>query len=261
MRRCITSLLAALFVLNAAAQGAEHEDMPRNQKAEKMDVKFMKQVTYRYLLFTPKDYDQDKKKKWPLMIFLHGAGERGTNLAKVAVHGPPKIVANRADFPFVVVSPQCPTGEIWDKDGIMALTDRVIKEYRVDPERVYLTGLSMGGFGTWAIAAAYPDRFAAVAPICGGGNVIDVLLAKRGKEAALKTLPVWAFHGAKDPVVKLEESQRMIDVFKRNGNNDVKLTVYPEAQHDSWTEAYNNEELYKWFLEHTRPQKSEKTRE
>jgi predicted peptidase len=158
----------------------------------------------------------------------------------------------------VVISPQCPNGEVWEKEAIMALVDRALKEYRVDPERVYLTGLSMGGFGSWALAAAYPDRFAAVAPICGGGNVIDVLLPQKGKEAALKSLPIWAFHGGKDPVVKVEESQRMIDAFKRAGDDDVKLTVYPEAQHDSWTETYNNEELYQWFLEHTRSQNSGK---
>src|SRR5688572_11870657 len=156
MNRAVTSLLMALFVLNAAAQT---EDMPRNQTAEKSDVKFVKQVTMRYLLFKPEGYDADKKKKWPLMIFLHGAGERGTNLSKVAVHGPPKIVKERADFPFVLISPQCPAGQIWETGAMMALVDKAIKEYRVDAERVYLTGLSMGGFGSWAVAAAYPERF------------------------------------------------------------------------------------------------------
>jgi len=203
------------------------------------------------LLFKPKGYDESNK-KWPLMIFLHGAGERGTNLAAVAVHGPPKIVKDRPDFPFVVISPQCPSRETWQPEAIMGLLDEALKNYKVDPERVYLTGLSMGGFGSWALAASHPERFAAVAPICGGGNVIDVLLPN--KAAASKSLPIWAFHGAKDPVVKLEESERMVDAFKRAGNQDVKLTVYPEAQHDSWTETYNNEELYKWFLEHKRPQ-------
>lgn len=229
--------------------------MPRNQSAETASLTYTKTVNLKYLLFKPQGYTEDKAKKLPLMVFLHGAGERGTNVAKVGVHGPPKIVANRADFPFVVISPQCPNGETWQKEAIMALVDQTIAKYNVDPDRVYLTGLSMGGFGSWALASSYPDRFAAVAPICGGGSAIDILLPARGKEAALKTLPIWAFHGAKDPVVKLEESERMVDAFKKAGNNDVKLTVYPEAQHDSWTETYNNEELYKWFLGHTRPQK------
>jgi predicted peptidase len=252
MIRLLTALATVAFVLNTAAQP---DDMPRNQTAQKAELKFTKEIELKYLLFTPKDYDTDKNKKWPLMVFLHGSGERGTNLAKVAFHGPPKIVVNRPDFPFVLVSPQCPIGAVWEKEAVLALVDEAIKKYRVDPDRVYLTGLSMGGFGTWATAAAYPERFAAVAPICGGGNVIDVLLPRRGAEAALKTLPIWAFHGGKDPVVNVEESQRMIDAFKKAGDTDVKLTIYPEAQHDSWTETYNNEELYKWFLEHTRPQK------
>src|SRR6185369_12094295 len=120
MKRVVSALVIALFVWNAAAQT---EDMPRNQKAESADLTYTKKVTLRYLLFTPEGYDQDKKKKWPLMVFLHGAGERGTNLAKVAVHGPPKIVVNRPDFPFVVISPQCPSGEVWQKEAIMALVD------------------------------------------------------------------------------------------------------------------------------------------
>jgi predicted peptidase len=254
LNRALTSLLMALFVLNAAAQ---NEDMPRNQKAESAELTYTKSVTLRYLLFTPKDYEQDKNKKWPLMVFLHGAGERGTNLAKVGVHGPPKVVASRPDFPFVLISPQCPTGQTWQKEAINALIDEAIKKYRVDTDRIYLTGLSMGGFGTWAMAASYPERFAAVVPICGGGNVIEVLLPAKGKEAALKTLPIWAFHGGKDPVVKVEESERMIDAFKKAGNNNVKLTIYPEAEHDSWTETYNNEEVYKWLLEHTKSQRSQ----
>jgi predicted peptidase len=253
MFRLLTALATVAFVLNTAAQS--DDDMPRNQTAKKAELTFTKELELRYLLFTPKDYDADKSKKWPLMVFLHGSGERGTNLTKVATHGPPKIVANRADFPFVVVSPQCANGAVWEKEAVLALVDEAVKKYRVDPDRVYLTGLSMGGYGTWATAIAYPERFAAVAPICGGGNTIDILLPRRGAESALKTLPVWAFHGGKDPVVNVDESKRMIEAFKRAGNNDVKLTIYPESQHDSWTETYNNEELYKWFLEHTRPQK------
>lgn len=229
--------------------------MPKNQKAESATLTYTQKVKLDYLLFTPKGYEEDKKKKWPLMIFLHGAGERGTNVAKVSVHGPPKVVKTREDFPFVVISPQCPSGETWQAEAIVALLDRALENYRVDPERVYLTGLSMGGFGSWSLASKYPERFAAVAPICGGGDILNVLLPPRGKEGALKSLPIWAFHGAKDPVVRLEESERMVDAFKRAGNQNVKLTVYPEAQHDSWTETYNNEELYNWFLQHTRPQK------
>ncbi len=252
MIRSFAILVAAFLSCNLAAQS---DDMPRNQTAQSAELAYTKSVTLRYLLFLPKGHEQDKSKKWPLMVFLHGAGERGTNLNRVAVHGPPKIVANRPDFPCILISPQCPSGEVWQKEAIMALVDDAIKKYNADTNRIYLTGLSMGGFGSWSLAAAYPDRFAAVAPICGGGNVLDVLLPTRGKEAALKSLPIWAFHGAKDSVVKLEESERMVDAFKRAGNAGIKLTVYPEAQHDSWTETYNNEELFTWFFQQSRAKK------
>jgi predicted peptidase len=209
-------------------------------------------VKMNYLLYKPEGSSTDKSKKWPMVVFLHGAGERGTNLAKVAVHGPSKLVKQGKSFPFVLIAPQCPERETWPTDAVMALIDEAIKKYNIDPERVYLTGLSMGGFGSWALAAAYPERFAAVAPICGGGSIINVLLPSQAN--AIKTLPIWAFHGAKDPTVKVEQSQQMVDAFKRAGNNTVKLTVYPELQHDSWTETYNNEELWKWLLEQKRPQ-------
>jgi hypothetical protein len=180
------------------------------------------------------------------MLFLHGSGERGTNLAKVAVHGPPKIVKAKRDFPFILVSPQCPAGSIWSDEAVLALLDEIQEKYRVDLDRVYLTGLSMGGYGTWSLGMKYPDRFAAIAPICGGGSILDVLLVPAGKAGALKRLPVWAFHGAKDNVVPLEQSEDMINALKKAGNQNTKLTVYPEAGHDSWTEAYNSQELYDW---------------
>jgi predicted peptidase len=110
----------------------------------------------------------------------------------------------------------------------------------------------MGGYGTWALGLAHPERFAAIVPICGGGQIIGVLLGKADRWASLRSLGVWAFHGGKDPVVPLEESQRMVDALKKAGLPDVKFTVYPEAGHDSWTEAYENPELYEWLLKHER---------
>jgi predicted peptidase len=135
---------------------------------------------------------------------------------------------------------------------LLALLDEIAAKYAVDTNRVYLTGLSMGGYGTWALGLTYPERFAAIVPICGGGQMIGVILSSRDKGAALKSLGVWAFHGGKDPVVPLEESQRMVDALKKAGVPDVKLTVYPEAGHDSWTETYKNPELYEWLLKHER---------
>lgn len=201
-----------------------------------------KTVSYRYLLFLPEGYGR-KKQRWPVILFLHGAGERGSDLNLVKKHGPPKIVETRKDFPFIVVSPQCPADAWWTSeiDGLINLLDDVVANYNVDKERIYLTGLSMGGYGTWALAAEYPERFAAIAPICGGGRRI---MAEKFKD-----VPVWAFHGAKDPVVPLKESEDIVNAIKERGG-DAKLTVYPEAGHDSWTETYNNQALYDWFMQH-----------
>ena len=194
-----------------------------------------------YLLYLPTGY-QDSTKEWPLMLFLHGAGESGTNLAKVKTHGPPKIVESKPDFPFILVSPQS-SGRGWNPDTLNALLNDIQSKYRVDKDRVYLTGLSMGGFGTWALAAAHPERFAAIVPICGGGNTADA--------PKLAKLPIWVFHGEKDPTVPIERSKEMVAAIKAAGGNP-KATYYPEAGHDSWTETYNNPELYKWLLEQKR---------
>ena len=201
-----------------------------------------KNLSCNYLLFLPEGYD-DQEKEWPLILFLHGAGERGNDLEKVKVHGPPKIVEKQKDFPFIVVSPQCPEEQWWtdNLDILINLLDEIVTRYNVDKDKVYLTGLSMGGFGTWALASRYPDHFAAVAPICGG--------ALQTNAYSLLDVPIWIFHGAKDSVVPVQRSQEMYDLIKgRNGN--VKLTIYPEANHDSWTQTYDNQELYDWFLEH-----------
>jgi len=209
-------------------------------------------ASLKYLLFLPKGYEATADKRWPLMLFLHGAGERGDNIWKVATHGPPKNVAQNPDFPFILVSPQCPDGEIWSADILLGLLDEVTVGFKVDTNRVYLTGLSMGGYGTWDLGLSHPERFAAIVPICGGGELITILLANGQKGQALKSLGVWAFHGAKDPIVPLDESQRMVNILKKNGAQDVRLTVYPEAGHDAWTETYNNPELYQWLLNHER---------
>jgi predicted peptidase len=211
------------------------------QSEQMFQKEITKTVELKYLLHLPKEYGQDKDRKWPLMLFLHGAGERGNDINKVKVHGPPKLIELGKELPFIVVSPQCPAGSWWTEqiDALMALLDDVQVKHAVDRDRIYLTGLSMGGFGSWAMGCRYPNRFAAVVPICGGG---EWFLAER-----LKTVPVWAFHGAKDSVVPLRESQEMVDALKRAGGN-VQFTVYPEASHDSWMETYNNPKLYEWLL-------------
>ncbi len=224
--------------------------MPKtNQTTNSFQRKITKTVGADYLLFLPKEYKAAGAKRWPLILFLHGAGERGTNISRVTIHGPPKIVKDQPDFQFIVVSPQWPSGQLWSNDTLLALLDEVTEKLAVDEKRIYLTGLSMGGYGTWSLGLTRPDRFAAIAPICGGGDSLALVLPDPKKTKALKTLPVWAFHGAKDEVVKLAESEKMVEALKKFGN-DAKLTVYPEAGHDSWTETYNNPELYEWFLQH-----------
>ncbi len=196
-------------------------------------------VQLKYLLYLPNGYDKDVQKPWPVLLFLHGAGERGDSLDLVKMHGPPKIVEKK-DLPFLVVSPQCPANQWWSPGILKELLDEILATYRTDINRIYLTGLSMGGFGTWNLSMEYPDMFAALAPICGGGDPSQV--------EKIKHIPVWVFHGAKDPVVSIERSEEMVNALKKiNGN--VKFTVYPEATHDSWTETYNNEKLYEWLLE------------
>jgi len=217
------------------------------QHSERFQKTITKTLSCNYLLFLPETYGRQQK-RWPLMLFLHGAGERGDDLNKVKVHGPPKIVQKQKDFPFIVVSPQCPEDEWWTRktEVLINLLDDIIAQYDVDTERVYLTGLSMGGYGSWALASEYPDRFAAVVPICGGGNRIMSIF--------LKDTPIWAFHGAKDSVVPVEESKDLVEAINARGGN-AKLTIYPDANHDSWTQTYNNPELYDWLLEHRRTSK------
>ncbi|MHC1764887.1 MAG: prolyl oligopeptidase family serine peptidase [Verrucomicrobiia bacterium] len=208
-------------------------------------------VHVRYLLFLPQAYKPRARKRWPLILFLHGAGERGSDLLKVAAHGPPKIVEQQPDLPFIVVSPQCPSGQIWSNEVLLPLLEDVMESNQVDPGRVYLTGLSMGGYGVWNLALSFPERFAAAAAVCGGSEVLKILLAGPKALRSICSLGVWAFHGAKDPIVPLSESERVVAALRQAGN-PAKLTVYPEAGHDSWTETYENPELYRWFLKHKR---------
>ncbi|MBT5020168.1 prolyl oligopeptidase family serine peptidase [bacterium] len=192
-----------------------------------------------YLLSLPENYES--KDEWPLILFLHGAGERGDNLDRVKIHGPPKLIASGEKLPFIVVSPQCPKDRWWNAVELTALLDEIVEKHNVDESRIYVTGLSMGGFGTWSLAMYSPKRFAAIAPICGGGD------RQFGKY--LKDIPAWIFHGAKDSAVPVQRSIEMAEAIKKSGG-DPKLTIYPEANHDSWTESYANPELYDWFLSH-----------
>ena len=241
--KIICYVLFLLIFLGCAT--AKKKSLARTgQTSHQFKQKLTRTVDLNYLLYLPRDYSSSKT-DYPLILFLHGAGERGEDLEKVKIHGIPKIVEQQEDFPFIAISPQCPIDRWWVDpwliEALNALLDQTIAKYRVDESRVYLTGLSMGGFGTWALSMMYPEKFAAIAPICGGGMP---WMAFR-----IKDIPVWAFHGAKDETVPIQKSEEMVAALKKIGGN-IKFTVYPEAGHDSWTETYNNPELYKWFLEH-----------
>ncbi len=220
--------------------------MASDSQQQRCELNRTVKVTMKYLLYLPKDYQQ--KDSWPLLLFLHGAGERGDDLELVKKHGPPKLIASGKDFPFIVVSPQCPQERWWEPGELATLVDEIVEKQKVDKERIYVTGLSMGGFGTWSLAAYQPKRFAAIVPICGGGEPFTTML--------LAHVPAWVFHGAKDPVVPLERSEKMVEAMKKFGGN-VKFTVYPEAGHDAWTETYANPQLYQWLLQQKRGAQSE----
>ncbi|PAW63718.1 MAG: hypothetical protein B9S36_04205 [Verrucomicrobiia bacterium Tous-C2TDCM] len=234
--RCRLSLACLAISLSAFAAEPTHEVFEKPATGL---------LHLEYLLTLPEGYEADPEKRWPLVVFLHGAGERGDQLADVAKHGPPKLVAGGRKFPFILASPQCPKDEWWTEQPILDLIDSLEESHRVDASRIYLTGLSMGGYGTWHFATLAPHRFAAIAPVCGGGIPYKMRL--------IPHLPVWAFHGGKDSVVVPDESIRLVEALRKSGNQGVNLTIYPEAGHDSWTEAYSNPLLYDWFLSHSLP--------
>lgn len=221
-----------------------------SQTAQRLQREITKTVRLDYLLHLPRSYSPDSGQRWPFILFLHGAGERGSDLSLVKKHGIAKIAASDEGFPFIAASPQCPADSLWDDhvDALLALLDELSASHMVDAGRIYLTGLSLGGYGAWNLAALHPGRFAAIAPICGGA------IPMRGFPArvcVLRDVPVWAFHGALDPVVPVSESKRLVEALQAGGG-DARLTIYPDAAHDSWTRTYENPELYRWFLRHRR---------
>jgi predicted peptidase len=203
-----------------------------------------------YLLHLPRGYRAHPNRLWPLIMFLHGSDERGDDIELVKKHGIPRIAEQQRDFPFIAVSPQCPARAGWQfyLPTLNDLLAHVSSTYAVDPEQVYLTGISMGGYGTWHLAAKYPHQFAAIVPICGGGYKSYGFPAQA---CLLRDTPVWAFHGAMDMIVPVEESKRVIDVIRSCGGA-VRFTLYPDAGHDVWTRTYQNPELYTWLLRHRR---------
>lgn len=230
-----------LFWLCAAQLGAAD-----SLKPEGFSAKVAVEVGYRYLISRPQEGDGKPEKGWPLILFLHGSGERGRDLEQLKKHGPPKLVAAGRELQAIVASPQCEPQQIWNPVAVKALTDHLLATESVDPSRVYLTGLSMGGFGTWETAMEYPQTYAAIAPICGGAGVRWVMAER------IRHLPCWIFHGDQDRAVPVEFSHRMHEALKKAGA-PVKLTVYPSVGHDSWTQTYDDPAFWRWLLAQKRP--------
>lgn len=191
-----------------------------------------------YRTYFPEDYAEEGA-PFPMLFFMHGAGEIGTDLNLLERATLPRFIREGLKLPFVTVCPQC--REMWDVRILEPLLDAVIEKYNVDAARVYLTGSSMGGLGTWMLANVAADRVAAIAPVCPLFIPVD--------PESFRELPVWVFHGAMDSVVPIEETDRMVSLL-RDAGCDVKLTDYPDVDHDAWTPAYHDPELWRWLLSH-----------
>ncbi len=209
-------------------------------EARSVQVKFSAKYEVRYLLSLPDGY-KTSKEKFPLLIFLHGAGERGNDLEKVKVHGPTRYLKEGRKYPFIVVAPQCPEGQIWNVDALSAMLTDLEKKLRIDRDRIYLTGLSMGGYGTWEWIGREPNRFAAAMPVCGGGSRMSTINTGG--------MPIWCAHGEADEVVPISESRSMIERARRAGAR-VRFTIYEGVGHDSWNPFYSSDEWVDWLLSH-----------
>ena len=238
--------LLALAVMSAFAVTASAADTGFLDKT----YKGTDGTEHKYVLFVPHDYKKDKPT--PTILFLHGAGETKQKEGKagkmpVEVGIGPAIKKREKSFPFLTIIPQAPKfGWGAGSDGAkmaLGILESVEKEYSVDPKRVYLTGLSMGGMGTWSLAMAMPDKWAAIVPICGRG---DTKMAEK-----IKDLPCWCFHGDADTAVIVSGSRDMIAAIKKAGG-DPKYTEYPGVGHNSWDKAYGTDELYEWLLKQSK---------
>lgn len=200
---------------------------------------------YPYQLFLPSGYQSSGKAEWPLVIFLHGSGERGADVERVTVNGPPKIVADHPGTPFVLLTPLLEADGDWNTVKLERLLTKLRRDLRIDQHRIYLTGLSRGGHASWRWAAERPDLFAALVPVAGRG---DPAVACR-----LKDLPVWAFHGDNDDIVPPSGSFAMVEAIRScRGAASPRLTIYPGTNHGSWVSAYDDPALYRWLLEQRR---------
>ena len=201
-----------------------------------------KYFNFKYVKYLPEDYDESKS--YPLVFFLHGAGERGDDLDVASRHGYAKHMReDGADYPFIYIAPQCPFEKYWGcfTESLVAFLDYICEELPIDRDRIYLTGLSMGGTGTWMLAMAQPERFAAIAPICGSGICWN--------SGIIKHIPVMMYHGDQDEIVPISECITMLKAIGKNGGN-AELKICYGYGHNAWDVAYAGDELMNWFFKH-----------
>lgn len=229
-----------------SVQAASSESSQPTGPVEKKSTFAYQGKTISYLLTLPVAYFRDQL-AWPMVVFLHGSSLRGNDLELVKRYGPPLVGSTQADFPMIVLAPQCPEGEAWtDAEALAALVRDVIKKYRINPDRIYLTGMSLGGNGVWLLASQHPEYFAAMAPVAACRTV--------SKEDAkrLKFMPIWAIHGEKDTVCPIQPIKETVQTLQSLGSSP-RFTILPEKGHYI-TEVFKNRELYDWFLMYMRQQ-------
>lgn len=203
--------------------------------------------TLRYYLYFPEDYQSKPNQNFGLLLFLHGGGESGDSLKTIKSNGPPKLIAEGKQFPFMILAPQNPyKKKWWNTRAVMQLLDTIVANNRVDTKRIYLTGLSRGGSAAWELAVQYPDTFAAMAVVCG-------MTPKPYASWINKDMPIWVFHGTEDKSIPFSESEQMVAQLKRMGS-DIKFTIYDGVGHNAWEQAYTTEALYEWFANQKKPE-------
>ncbi|MFV8325022.1 prolyl oligopeptidase family serine peptidase [Flavobacterium sp. ZS1P14] len=226
--KCKLAILSLFFSIVSLAQS----DVKGTMKTE-----IVQKHKLGYALHIP----ADTKEKKPLLIFLHGSGEKGTDIEKVKVHGPFKYI-NTHELDAYILAPQCPENEYWDEEVLHRLILKIQKENNIDANRIYLTGLSMGGWGAWNLAFAHPETFAALVPIAGFVDRVPMI-----EDCKIKNIPTRIFHGLLDDVVNVDYA---ITIYKKlkKCNANVELTIFDDAGHDSWSRVYDNQEIYDWMF-------------
>ncbi len=237
-----------LFILSFFFVRIAHAQPPDQINSGEQEQTFSRQAVKtfsgKFLLYPPEHYAEKPNQKWPFLLYLHSSDARSNDLQKLRQEGLPYVLRTGTKLPFIVVAPLCPPEEWWDShwslENLNVLLDEITEKHRVDTRRIYLTGWSMGGAGAWKLAGEYAPRFAAVAPISGRTQLKYV--------APLHDTPIWAFHGADDPVVPASESQKLIDALQKSGGN-ARLTTFPNTGHDAWRQVYTDPKVFEWMLQ------------